>query len=185
MTDKPEQLWTDEAVANAKKSTLPVVAQPIAEELKLDVADVVDAIEVALLSLTVDDLDNMENAVRTALRPIVEEYAQVIGVDWMTAADAIIGSIEWTLPDPRKWHGGADPWTAASTLPYEMTSTGIEKALTFPGLTDDNDDHWELRSGESTCTCCKAEDRSGFKVQHPDLYDGVFFCWKCLGLLKR
>lgn len=106
--EKPPRLWTDEAVAHAKESALPIAAQPIADELDLPIEDVVDAIEAALLTLTVDDLERMEEATRRALRPVVEQYAASLGLPWETAADAMIGALEWAAPDPSKW--ALNPW---------------------------------------------------------------------------
>jgi hypothetical protein len=101
--EQPPKLWTDEAVEQAKQSALPIAAMPIADELDLPIDDVVDAIEAALLTLTIADLDRMEEATRNALRPVVEQYAVSIGVPWETAADAMIGALEWAAPNPSKW----------------------------------------------------------------------------------
>jgi hypothetical protein len=98
----PKKLWTDEVVDKAKESSLPVFAQQIAEEIGLEVDDVVDAIGAALLSLTAEECDSDE-ATRNALKPIVFEYAQSIGIEWETYADAIVGSLHWTKPNSKNW----------------------------------------------------------------------------------
>lgn len=99
--NRDDRFWLHEAVQRAKQSALPILAEPIAEEMGVEVADIVDAIEALLLTLTGGTLT--EESMRAALRPIAEPYAQSIGADWKNVADAILGQMEWTAPDASTW----------------------------------------------------------------------------------
>jgi hypothetical protein len=68
----------------------------------LDVDDVVDAIGASLLSLTAEEADRDE-VTRDALKSILTDYAEAIGMKWEEVADAIVGSLHWTKPDPKNW----------------------------------------------------------------------------------
>lgn len=98
--DRPQN-WLAEATKRAKASALPIYVEPMAQEAGVEVAVMVDAIEAALMMLTGNAIN--EESMRAALRTFAEPYAQSIGADWHHVADAIIGTLEWSAPDPSSW----------------------------------------------------------------------------------
>lgn len=95
--EKPDNAWLQETIARAKQSALPLLMQSFIEEEGADVEAMIDAVELALLSLTGDV---SEEKLRNALRSVAEPYAESIGAKWESVADAILGTLEWLPPDP-------------------------------------------------------------------------------------
>lgn len=97
-----ENAWLVEAIARAKQSALPLLIRSFVDgvgdpdEIDDDIASMVDAIELSLLSLTGD---LTEEKLRGALRHVAEPYAESIGAKWESVADAIVGTLEWGPPD--------------------------------------------------------------------------------------
>lgn len=107
---KPANAWLQEAIDRAKQSALPLLVRSFVDggdpdEIDTDTTSMVDAIELALLSLTGDIT---EEKLRAALRSVAEPYAESIGAKWESVADAILGTLEWLPPD-KKAHV-LDPW---------------------------------------------------------------------------
>lgn len=100
MTQPVHNEWFAEAIKNARASALPILVENLFVNDDLDVDTLMDAIELALLSITGNVTE--ENG-RDALRMLCVEYADDIGVPWTTLADAILGTLQWTKPDPSKW----------------------------------------------------------------------------------
>lgn len=97
---RERRFWLHEAIQRAKDSALPIFAEGLAVEMGSEVDDVVAAIEASLMTLT----GNLtEESMRSALRIIAEPYAQSIGSTWEKVADAILGTLEWSVPDPSTW----------------------------------------------------------------------------------
>ena len=95
--EKPNNAGLQEAIQRAKQSALPKLMQSFVEEDGADVDAMVDAIELALLSITGNVT---EKKIRNALRSVAEPYAESIGAKWENVADAIYAMLEWTPPDP-------------------------------------------------------------------------------------
>ena len=93
----PNNAWLVTAINEAKKSALPLLLQSFIEEDGADAESMCDAVELALLALTGDIT---EEKLRNALRSFAEPYAEAIGAKWENVADAILGTLEWTPPDP-------------------------------------------------------------------------------------
>lgn len=94
--------WLVEAINQAKQSALPLLVRSFVEgvgdpdEIDADIASMIDAIELSLLSLTGE---LTEEKLRGALRHVAEPYAESIGAKWESVADAIVGTLEWGPPD--------------------------------------------------------------------------------------
>ena len=106
---EPSQNWLVEALKRARtESALPFYAGAMAAATGRDVEDVLDAIEIALKPLAGEIT---EESARGALRAVAEPYAGAIGVEWSAVADAILGTLEWSAPDPSTW--ALDGWNDA------------------------------------------------------------------------
>jgi len=96
--------WLEDAIRGVQNSTLSILAQNMVTVLsvhaneEIDPRDLLDALVAALLTVTVPAPDNL----RSALRPVVERYADLIKTPWVMVADAIIGSLEWSILDKAK-----------------------------------------------------------------------------------
>lgn len=100
MTQPVHNEWLADAIQRARQSALPILVENLFVTDDLNVDTMMDAIELALLSITGNVT---EESGREALRGLCVEYADEIGVPWQTLADAILGTLQWTKPDPSKW----------------------------------------------------------------------------------
>ena len=112
--EKPHNAWLVEAIERAKQSALPTLAAGIAQVAGVEVDDVVDAIEAALLTAVIGTPTT--ESLRSALRVVAEPYATAIDTPWETVADAILGTMEWTPPDPSTWT--LDSWNLRRRPPH-------------------------------------------------------------------
>ena len=94
--EKPDNQWLADVINQAKQSALPLLMREFVEEDGADIDAMVDAVELALLSITGDVT---EEKLRGALRSVAEPYAESIGAKWENVADAILGTLEWLPPD--------------------------------------------------------------------------------------
>jgi hypothetical protein len=97
--------WLGQMIENAKKSALPILVRnifvpPDTDDVDGAVSDIVDAIELALLALTGEITTQR---MQEALKNFAEMYTESIGAPWEVLADAILGTLEWDPPDPKKW----------------------------------------------------------------------------------
>lgn len=105
--EKPPVSWLATALTQAKTSVLPALVAGMAAVIDQNATVLLALIEAALL--TVDE-PITEVRLRDVLRPLVERYAQALGIEWEVAADAIVGTLEWSAPVGRHvldaWNGG-------------------------------------------------------------------------------
>jgi len=101
--DSPDNTGLVEAIERAKQSALPIAGFVIAmaETAGVEVNDIVSAIELALLTVVTGKptLERMRNS----LRIVAEPFAATIDTPWEVVADAILGTLQWTPPDPSTW----------------------------------------------------------------------------------
>lgn len=97
--------WFTAAIRNAKDSALPLLIRSLmledhaAADIDESVANAVAVVELCLLAVTEVTAENLQRA----LRMFAEPFGVTIGVAWETIADAILGTLEWSVPDPKKW----------------------------------------------------------------------------------
>lgn len=94
--------WLANAIARAKRSTLPLVfgalfADAEAADAAPDVATAIDAIEASLLTVVGAPT---EASLRAALRQVVEPYAADLALPWETIADAILAALDGPAMTP-------------------------------------------------------------------------------------
>jgi hypothetical protein len=81
-----------DALPVIKNSAAVAVLQPIADHMEMSVEDLIDALAAGVSALLNEPT---QEGFRTAIRPLVEPYAEFIEMPWEAVADAVINMMTW------------------------------------------------------------------------------------------